>query len=696
MRIKRIVLNNFRIYKGENQIDFRTDPSKNITIIAGKNGFGKTTFLTALVWAFYGRLMAQVEERYRLDIKGIGGYENYLKSLLNKDIAANPDQNKPDFFVEIELTDINIPSIPCRSVTIKRSFNLENKQEELLLLIDGNENELTKDVGYELFINDFILPREIAKFFFFDAEKIVSLAEAKSRAELQNLSRAYSEVLGIKKYEELKNNLESFQSKLKRRGISGLDEAHLNKLLTKEKRLVDLLDINQADQDELSIQLTNARAKSDALQEQLIREGNSVTLEELKELKASRDSLKKEGELIKTKFKKLIEVAPLVIAGKKLFELYKRSKKEYNLTKNAVPPEILKKEIKSFTQDLILKLENLITDENYKREIKNIVDDQISKKFTNSIDESKEQLSILLDYSESTHREFKAFYNYIQGSYKNELDLIVQEEKNNRILLNRALKKIKQGEARKDNPLAFKYRTEKQNTDIKIGELQEQKEILIQEFGKLSAQLTSHQKVLSEYEKNFKLVENDKKKFEVSENLLGKVNQVITRIKEEKKYSLQKSLLLSLKSLMHKQDFIVDVRITITNDIMDIDLLDKDHKVINKDSLSKGEQQLYATALLKALVAESSINFPVFIDSPLQKFDKFHSENIIKEFYPSVSEQVILFPLLEKELSKAEYDLLLAHLNQTIVIQNMTEGSQFREFDVLKLYDEIKEDSYVA
>lgn len=696
MRIKRIVLNNFRIYKGENQIDFRTDPSKNITIIAGKNGFGKTTFLTALVWAFYGRLMAQVEERYRLDIKGIGGYENYLKSLLNKDIAANPDQNKPDFFVEIELTDINIPSIPCRSVTIKRSFNLENKQEELLLLIDGNENELTKDVGYELFINDFILPREIAKFFFFDAEKIVSLAEAKSRAELQNLSRAYSEVLGIKKYEELKNNLESFQSKLKRRGISGLDEAHLNKLLTKEKRLVDLLDINQADQDELSIQLTNARAKSDALQEQLIREGNSVTLEELKELKASRDSLKKEGELIKTKFKKLIEVAPLVIAGKKLFELYKRSKKEYNLTKNTVPPEILKKEIKSFTQDLILKLENLITDENYKREIKNIVDDQISKKFTNSIDESKEQLSILLDYSESTHREFKAFYNYIQGSYKNELDLIVQEEKNNRILLNRALKKIKQGEARKDNPLAFKYRTEKQNTDIKIGELQEQKEILIQEFGKLSAELASHQKILSEYEKNFKLVENDKKKFEVSENLLGKVNQVITRIKEEKKFSLQKSLLLSLKSLMHKQGFIVDVHITITNDIMDIDLLDKDHKVINKDSLSKGEQQLYATALLKALVAESGINFPVFIDSPLQKFDKFHSENIIKEFYPSVSEQVILFPLLEKELSRPEYDLLLEYLNQTIVIQNTKEGSQFRELDVLKLYDEIKEDSYVA
>ena len=72
--------------------------------------------------------------------------------------------------------------------------------ENLEILIDGNQNELTKKVGYETFINDFILPREIAKFFFFDSEKIVSLAEAKTKDELKSLSSAYSEVLGLKKY----------------------------------------------------------------------------------------------------------------------------------------------------------------------------------------------------------------------------------------------------------------------------------------------------------------------------------------------------------------------------------------------------------------------------------------------------------------------------------------------------------------
>ena len=60
---------------------------------------------------------------------------------------------------------------------------------------------------------------------------------------------------------------------------------------------------------------------------------------------------------------------------------------------------------------------------------------------------------------------------------------------------------------------------------------------------------------------------------------------------------------------------------------------------------------MYATAILNALVEESGIEFPVFIDSPLQKFDSIHSRNVITKFYPSVSKQVVIFPLLGKELS---------------------------------------------
>lgn len=58
---------------------------------------------------------------------------------------------------------------------------------------------------------------------------------------------------------------------------------------------------------------------------------------------------------------------------------------------------------------------------------------------------------------------------------------------------------------------------------------------------------------------------------------------------------------------------------------MEIGLFGPDGQEVKKDSLSKGEQQLYASSILKALVDESGLEFPVFIDSPLQKFDKSHS-----------------------------------------------------------------------
>src|SRR5690606_18224105 len=207
---------------------------------------------------------------------------------LNRDVKSVYETNKtgsPVLSVEIEIKDLSIPSIPCESVIIKRSFDLQTKNEELEILIDGLENELTKEVGFEVFVNDFILPREIAKFFFFDAEKIVSLAEAKTKSELRNLSRAYSEVLGIKKYEDLKKNLETLLVKLLRNGAQPKQQEKLQELLEKESELQKLISISREKKEDIEKEILSNSNQSEALQEKLIREGNGITLEELKALK---------------------------------------------------------------------------------------------------------------------------------------------------------------------------------------------------------------------------------------------------------------------------------------------------------------------------------------------------------------------------------------------------------------------------
>lgn len=692
MKIAKIILTNFRIYKGENTISFTPFNDNNISIITGKNGYGKTTFLTSLIWVFYGKLMTQVEEKYRRDIKSYGGYELFLQSLINRDLKNDFESKgikEAILSVEVELTDLLIPSIPCKKVSIKRTFNLNTQQENLSILIDGAENELTKDVGYDVFINDFILPREIAKFFFFDAEKIVSLAEAKSKDELRTLSKAYSEVLGIKKYEELKKNLETLLTKLRRSGVSDMNKSKLDSLVEKEKELLELIDLNTSKQINLDREITEKKRLSDEFQEKLIREGNAITVEQLKAFKEERDYLKQQSINIKSKLNKLMELAPLVIAGKKLVELRDQLIKEQQELKSIVNVSDIKKEIETFTATVLNKLDQL---EIPKKELEKIFKSTIKEKYQNT--QTKKSNQILLGFTQEQFLNFEAVFTNIKGSFVDQINSIAQEEKNNRVLLSGITKKIKQAEARKDNEVAKKYREEKLLVNDKIEALTHNKESLIEELGGLKGKLKILRRELSEYEKNFKLVETDQKKYIVTEKLLLKINELIAKVKEEKKYALQKSLKLGLAKLMHKDNFIANVKVRITDDIMEIDLIGSNGNVINKDALSKGEQQLYATALLKALVDESGIEFPVFIDSPLQKFDKTHSKNIIQEFYPTISNQVVLLPLLEKELTEEEFKLLEPSLSKSFLIKNEEDSSTIVKCDLNKIFKQVKENVY--
>lgn len=693
MKISTIKFKNFRIYKGESKIDFSSpESSKNINIVAGKNGFGKTTFLTSLIWCFYGKMMVEVEEKYKRDVRNVGGYEDFLLTLINRDIKLQYEIDlklAPIMSVEIELKDLAIPSIPCKSVSIKRSFDISNVSEEVEVLIDGMENELTKEVGYEVFINDFILPREIAKFFFFDAEKIVTLAEAKSKSELKNLSKAYSEVLGIKKYEDLKKNLETLLAKLRRNGARPHEQEKLNELTEKESELEQLIAISEEKKIQIEKDILFNTQQSESLQEKLIREGNGITLEELKELKDELESSKSESEEIKSRLKKMLDIVPIVVAGKKLLDLDTQIDYEQSLRSNV---SIEMKSNLELYQSIIAKLKDIGIENQKGEQIVETIQDTLNDFTTKPLNEDSK---VLLDFTPEKIREIKAVIDNIRGGFNMQFQSIVKEEKNNRLAISRVSQKIKQSEARKDNAVAEKLRLEKNKIDQRILVLYEEKGGLTEELNNLEVKLMSNRRILSEFEKNFKLIEADLAKSKVTENLLEKINVIITRIKEDKKYSLQKSVLLGLKKLMHKNNFIKNVQVNVHDDIMDIDLLDANNHIIDKESLSKGEQQLYATALLKALVDESGIQFPVFIDSPLQKFDKFHSENIIKEFYPSISEQVVLFPLLEKELSEIEYDYLKPSLNKVYMIQNDEGASSLKSYKIDQLFNEFKKDNYV-
>lgn len=716
MYINSIVLHNYRIYKGVNTISFPRDSDKNIFIISGNNGFGKTTFLTSLIWCLYGKQMNDVDDKFKREIAENNGYKNYAKlnlnntlrlrsaeydlddnerkNILKKGYSLNNNKHTEfrcinEYSVTITFSEVYIPSIPCEKVSITRTFDVFKETETVEILIDGKTNELSKDVGADIFINDFILSKDIAKFFFFDSEKIVALAEMKSLDDRRRLSMAYSEVLGVKKYEDLRNNLENVRIKLRRKSTDITDKNKLNKLIKEAEELQKLILHLIENQNNIDDEISNKRLLSDQYQEKLIREGNSISISELNGLKELRDALRTKDNQLKNDLKELIELAPFAISGKKLFETAKQVDYESKHLQKDKNISIVNEKLLEVKSELATRISKTRLSDDLKKEFADIITksfkiESIHKDLQNSAGK------IIVDFSEEEENEFRAVYDNIRYSYSQVFRQLVKDEKNNKLFLNKTIRRITQAESNDDDLLIKELRHGKAKVEKQITDLEKESRKISENIGAHQKELSIKSKLIAELSKRVSLDDIDKRKDELAERLINELKEFLIKLRSDKKVSLEHKIRLELNKLMHKVDFVDKVRVDIDEDMIDIHLYGKDNQKINKDILSKGEQQLYATAILKVLVDESEIKFPVFIDSPLQKIDRVHSRKIISEFYPNISEQVILFFLLEKELSKDEYEVLSPLVNKTYIIKNSGQNSMFIEIEPCYLFENLE------
>lgn len=692
MFINQIRLENFKIYYDINELKFTQDSEKNISIISGNNGYGKTTLLMSLVWCLYGKLLIDVDDDYKREVYNLGGYKKFASSNLNRLARKN---GITIYSVKIVVSGIHIPSIPADEVSIKRTFDTNSSLESVEILIDGNTNELTKEVGPEFFINDFILPREIAKFFFFDAEKIVSLSEISSYEDKRKLSKAYSEVLGIKKYEDLKINLQDLRIRLRKNHAS----------TEERKKFTELQDdLNNLEKNIKSIYLAIESLKerkvfkkniSDEYQEKLIREGSSISIEELNNLREIKNKLDQEAVSLKSKLKDLLDLAPFAILLNQLVEIKTQLNKEKELAQYTANIKQLKKKIKEIEEELTKRF----TKSNLNKEVANQLLmqtlDILRSKLIYVNNSSNKPHKILHDFSNQEFNEFEAIIDNIKNSFTHNIRQINKEYKNNRSNYYNLVRKLNNTESKESDLLIKEIRNNKIAIDLEIEKIDDDISVFFQNIGQLQNECSNKAKLLSEISKKIQLQETDVEKDTITKRLIDELDEYIIRLKLKKKASLEKRLLKELSQLMHKSNFISKVYVEVGGEIIDINLFDNSGELIPKEHLSKGEQQLYATALLKALVDESNINFPVFIDSPLQKFDINHSRNIICDFYPQIASQVVLFPLVEKELTEGEYLKLLPKTKKCYIIENKNKDySVFQEIKPSDLFISNKESIY--
>ena len=249
MKINKIVLKNFRQYYGEVSVDLETDNEKNIVIIGGKNGYGKTNFLLSMVWCLYGEKIMQIDENFKREIQKDTNYQKFLKQTLNRD---SQNEGNDRFSVEVIMSDLDLPTdyeLENNCLIIRREF-IVDRLEENLFIRNIHGRELFSEADDKInFINDYLIPLEAAKFVFFDAEKIASWAELSTKDEGSVLNDALGKLLGLDSYENLKEDLQIYSNNLKREGAdSHIKEQiiHAEKAIELNKDKIEEIDLKSA------------------------------------------------------------------------------------------------------------------------------------------------------------------------------------------------------------------------------------------------------------------------------------------------------------------------------------------------------------------------------------------------------------------------------------------------------------------
>lgn len=704
MFIKEIELNNFRIYKGENSIELSPTDDKNIIIVSGKNGFGKTTFLMSLVWCLYGKHMEKVDELYKKEIWDKGGYGKFIGNSLNR--LASVD-GETTFSVAVTFTDVKIPDITCNEIKIIRSYNTKTGVDETLeILIDGYPNQITDDLttanqhGGEIFIREFILPIEIAKFFFFDAEKIVSLAEVNSLEQRKSLGIAYSEVLGIHKYEELKNQLVGIQDDYRKESAKPKDQQEFIQVEANIEKTKIAIQAEEDHIEELTQLKVEKKSESDKIQRTLIQEGNHISLEELNQLKVDEEFLKVRIVELQNEFKELFDVVPFGLAGETLFKASEQLENEQKHRQNQFREDDVEDKTNDFLNDLekVKNESNIVVEVNVRRFYEDKIKELIKTHFYGELSDLPSDFESIHDFSDVQVNQLNQLVNNLKHSFKETLTKIDGEHQQAKIQIGAIQRKLRKAEKHADDAYIAGLRTKKDSLDSDIQNLESELDSANQKIGKLTNQLKTFRQKQTDLRKKIDISKANKKKNAVIEKEIKQLKDFIVLFKEEKKKSLEKKIKEGLNILMHKKNFIsrVDVDISQSGEDIEISLytkVNKKEQKVDKGALSMGERQMYSSALLNALVDESDIDFPVFIDSPMQKFDREHAENIIKHFYPHVADQVVLFPLIHKELTESEYGLLKKKVNKTYLINNLSnDSSTFMSVEpkeLIKKYNEL-------
>lgn len=650
MLIQRIKISNYKTYLSLD-LDLTVDDDRPIILIGGANGGGKTTLFEAISGALYG-LKIENKEHF-MELLNQGALNTAKPEISLQITFVGKVLGQQQKYILKRVYQLNPQGKPLESVSLNMNGNM---------YVYGTMTAPKDRVKAEQEINKIIkanLPQELSQYFLFDAMQSSELL--KKNVFAQTIRDNFENVLGFKKYLQLKRAAEKLQQEWAQQRLEAEKEAQeYNELCAQKDKLTADLNTCIAEQDTkykylASVEVEYKRAKDGA------QEASALN-KKIQELASKIDDIVKRAATYAEDLKAFVDNIEIDLFLPKLasnlaqeinniLHIKEQLQKENT---GAYPLETLK----DVTNKIITYLKDLSL-------------------CSESVDE-EQVVSHIVAIQNSTNKEDP--FGYLDEAEVTALSNLVKRTGSNQfIALDRQRQELEIQLSTLDNLRSQKQTLEQtqaggneyliQNYEA----AQKQIEKLKSQEATLKADIQRLEKRIHQFD--VQIQQEPDIKFDTLVKLKPLFEKIADSLLKKKKAQIESEMQQQLnKLLVSYKGHVAKVELSDSIEQFNIKLYHTAGNEISLNQLNAASKQIFIQVLLKVLRNLKDYNPPVMIDTVMGVLDNESRDALMEEYFPQLAEQTILLCTTSEIRTDSDYIKLEPFISKTYTLHRNVEA----------------------